>query len=410
MSLVVQKYGGSSLANPDLIKNVAKRVASAHDRSDSVVATVSAMGNLTDDLLEIASEVSDRPDPRELDVLLATGELQSCALVAMALRSIGKKAISLSGAQAGIRTDSSYGKAKISRLSPERIRQELGKDNIVIVAGFQGVTEESDITTLGRGASDLTAVALAAALKADRCEIYTDVDGIYTADPRMVPKAQKLDEIGFEEMLELASYGAKMNPRSIELGMVYNVPILVASSFEDLPGTLIHAGADMNIEVGEIRNRVRGIATEKEVTKITVYSVIDRPGVAASLFKPLADADISVDVIVQNASVSGTTDLTFTVKSADLISAMDVVRAASKDLGIKDVGHSTGLAKVSIVGTGMQDSPGYAAKMFSSLSESDINIEMITTSEIRITCLVKEEATADAAKALHEAFELDKTK
>ena len=410
MSLVVQKYGGSSLANPDLIKNVAKRVASAHDRSDSVVATVSAMGNLTDDLLEIASEVSDRPDPRELDVLLATGELQSCALVAMALRAIGKKAISLSGAQAGIRTDSSYGKAKISRLSPERIRQELGKDNIVIVAGFQGVTEESDITTLGRGASDLTAVALAAALKADRCEIYTDVDGIYTADPRMVPKAQKLDEIGFEEMLELASYGAKMNPRSIELGMVYNVPILVASSFEDLPGTLIHAGADMNIEVGEIRNRVRGIATEKEVTKITVYSVIDRPGVAASLFKPLADADISVDVIVQNASVSGTTDLTFTVKSADLISAMDVVRAVSKDLGIKDVGHSTGLAKVSIVGTGMQDSPGYAAKMFSSLSESDINIEMITTSEIRITCLVKEEATADAAKALHEAFELDKTK
>tara|TARA_B100001750_G_C15520044_1_gene610799 strand:+ start:3250 stop:4482 length:1233 start_codon:yes stop_codon:yes gene_type:complete len=410
LSLVVQKYGGSSLANPDLIKNVAKRVASAHDRSDSVVATVSAMGNLTDDLLEIASEVSDRPDPRELDVLLATGELQSCALVAMALRSIGKKAISLSGAQAGIRTDSSYGKAKISRLSPERIRHELGKDNIVIVAGFQGVTEESDITTLGRGASDLTAVALAAALKADRCEIYTDVDGIYTADPRMVPKAQKLDEIGFEEMLELASYGAKMNPRSIELGMVYNVPILVASSFEDLPGTLIHAGADMNIEVGEIRNRVRGIATEKEVTKITVYSVIDRPGVAASLFKPLADADISVDVIVQNASVSGTTDLTFTVKSADLISAMDVVRAVSKDLGIKDVGHSTGLAKVSIVGTGMQDSPGYAAKMFSSLSESDINIEMITTSEIRITCLVKEEATADAAKALHEAFELDKTK
>ena len=410
MSLVVQKYGGSSLANPDLIKNVAKRVASAHDRSDSVVATVSAMGNLTDDLLEIASEVSDRPDPRELDVLLATGELQSCALVAMALRSIGKKAISLSGAQAGIQTDSSYGKAKISRLSPERIRQELGKDNIVIVAGFQGVTEESDITTLGRGASDLTAVALAAALKADRCEIYTDVDGIYTADPRMVPKAQKLDEIGFEEMLELASYGAKMNPRSIELGMVYNVPILVASSFEDLPGTLIHAGADMNIEVGEIRNRVRGIATEKEVTKITVYSVIDRPGVAASLFKPLADADISVDVIVQNASVSGTTDLTFTVKSADLISAMDVVRAVSKDLGIKDVGHSTGLAKVSIVGTGMQDSPGYAAKMFSSLSESDINIEMITTSEIRITCLVKEEAAADAAKALHEAFELDKTK
>lgn len=410
MSLVVQKYGGSSLASPDLIKNVAKRVASAHDRSDQVVATVSAMGDLTDDLLSIASQVSDRPDPRELDVLLSTGELQSCALVAMALRSIGKKAVSLSGAQAGIRTDSSYGKAKISGLYPERIEQELDKDNIVIVAGFQGITEKRDITTLGRGASDLTAVALAAVLNADRCEIYTDVDGIYTADPRMVPKAQKLDEIGFEEMLELASYGAKMNPRSIELGMVYNVPILVASSFEDLPGTLIHAGADMNIEVGEIRNRVRGIATEKEVAKITVYSVVDRPGVAASLFEPLADADISVDVIVQNASVSGTTDLTFTVKSSDLNAAMDVVRLVSKNLGIDDVGYSTGLAKVSIVGTGMQDSPGYAAKMFSALSEGDINIEMITTSEIRITCLVKEEVTADAAKVLHEAFELDKTK
>ena len=267
-----------------------------------------------------------------------------------------------------------------------------------------------DITTLGRGASDLTAVALAAALKADRCEIYTDVDGIYTADPRMVPKAQKLDEIGFEEMLELASYGAKMNPRSIELGMVYNVPILVASSFEDLPGTLIHEGADMNIEVGEIRNRVRGIATEKEVAKVTVYSVVDRPGVAASLFEPLANADISVDVIVQNASVSGTTDLTFTVKSSDLDATMDVVRLVSKNLGMEDVGYSTGLAKVSIVGTGMQDSPGYAAKMFAALSEGNINIEMITTSEIRITCLVKEESTADAAKVLHEAFELDKTK
>ena len=254
MTIIIQKYGGSSLANPDLIRNVARRVASAHDRSGQVVATVSAMGDLTDDLLKIASQVSDRPDPRELDVLLSTGELQSCALVAMALRSIGKRAVSLSGAQAGIRTDSSYGKAKISGLCPERIKQELNNNNIVIVAGFQGITEKMDITTLGRGASDLTAVALAAALKADRCEIYTDVDGIYTADPRMVPKAQKLDEIGFEEMLELASYGAKMNRRSIELGMVYNVPILVASSFEDLPGTLIHGGADMNIEVGEIRN------------------------------------------------------------------------------------------------------------------------------------------------------------
>ena len=407
MTIIIQKYGGSSLATPELIKNVAKRIARAHTSGNKVVATVSAMGNSTDDLLSLASKVTERPNPRELDVLLSTGELQSCSLVAMALKELGKKSVSLSGAQAGIQTDSSYGKAKIWSLDSERIENELEKGNIVVVAGFQGITRGMDTTTMGRGASDLTAVALAAELGAERCEIYTDVDGIYTADPRLVPNAHKLDEIGYEEMLELASYGAKMNPRSIELGMVYGVPILVASSFEDLPGTLIHEEADMNIRVGEIRNRVRGIATEKDVVKITVYSVVDRPGVAASIFEPLAESEISVDIIVQNASVSGTTDLTFTINAVDLDNAMEVVRKAAKDLGTENVASSSGFAKVSIVGTGMQDAPGYASRMFGALSEGGINIEMITTSEIRITCIISEDKIGEAARLLHEVFELE---
>ena len=407
MTIIIQKYGGSSLATPELIKNVAKRIATAHTSGNKVVATVSAMGNSTDDLLSLASKVTERPNPRELDVLLSTGELQSCSLVAMALKELGKKSVSLSGAQAGIQTDSSYGKAKIWSLDSERIENELEKGNIVVVAGFQGITRGMDTTTMGRGASDLTAVALAAELGAERCEIYTDVDGIYTADPRLVPNAHKLDEIGYEEMLELASYGAKMNPRSIELGMVYGVPILVASSFEDLPGTLIHEEADMNIRVGEIRNRVRGIATEKNVVKVTVYSVVDRPGVAASIFEPLAESEISVDIIVQNASVSGTTDLTFTINAVDLDNAMEVVRKAAKDLGTENVASSSGFAKVSIVGTGMQDAPGYASRMFGALSEGGINIEMITTSEIRITCIISEDKVGDAARLLHEVFELE---
>lgn len=408
MTIIIQKYGGSSLATPELIKNVAKKIAKSHTSGNKLVATVSAMGNSTDDLLSLASKVTGRPNPRELDVLLSTGELQSCSLLAMALEGLGKKSVSLSGAQAGIQTDSSYGKAKIWSLNSERIENELEKGNIVVVAGFQGITKGMDTTTMGRGASDLTAVALAAELGAERCEIYTDVDGIYTADPRLVSNARKLDEIGYEEMLELASYGAKMNPRSIELGMVYKVPILVASSFEDMPGTLIHQEADMNIKVGEIRNRVRGIATEKDVVKITMYSVVDRPGVAASIFEPLAQAEISVDIIVQNASVSGATDLTFTINAADLDNAMDVVRKAAKDLGTENVDSSSGFAKVSIVGTGMQDSPGYASRMFGALSEGGINIEMITTSEIRITCIISEDKVGDAARLLHEVFELEK--
>ena len=407
MALVVQKYGGSSLADAEKINNVAGRIARAKKNGNRVVAVVSAMGDTTDELIELAGQVSDSPDRREMDVLLSTGELRSCALVAMRLNSLGHPAISLSGAQAGIRTDSQYGMAKISSLEPQRIVDELEKDRIVIVAGFQGITPGMDTTTLGRGASDLTAVALAAGLEAVRCEVYTDVEGIYTADPRLVPKAAKLDEISFQEMLELANYGAKMNPRSIELGMAYNTPILVASSFSDVPGTLIHGDVAMNKNVGEMRNRVSGIATDTNVAKITVQGVKDRPGIAANLFEPLANVGISVDVIVQNASVGGTTDLTFTVKRDDLNRATSVVEKVAEDLGSNDLVTSLGLAKVSIVGTGMQDAPGYASTMFRTLADAGINIEMITTSEIRITCLVSEDSVGPASRALHTAFDLD---
>ena len=409
MALIVQKYGGSSLADAEKIKSVAQRIARTADADNKVVAVVSAMGDTTDDLIALSQQVSKNPEPREMDVLLSTGELVSCTLMAMTLRSMGHKAISLSGAQAGIRTDSSHGQAQISDMAPDRLIQELDNDTIVIVAGFQGITEDLDITTLGRGGSDTTAVALAAALGAARCEVYTDVEGIYTADPRLVPAAHKLDEISFEEMLELASYGAKMNPRSIELGMVYNTPILVASSFRDEPGTLIHGGPDMNRQVGEIRNRVSGIATDTNLSKITVLGVVDRPGIAASLFEPLTEVGISVDVIVQNASVGGATDMTFTVMRTDLARAEQVVQKVANDLGSGEVVTASDLAKLSIVGTGMQNAPGYASTMFRTLADAGINIEMITTSEIRITCLVKEAQVAVAARALHTAFDLDST-
>ena len=405
--LIVQKYGGSSLADAKKIHSVARRIARSRDEGNSVIVVVSAMGDTTDELIGLANQISERPDARELDVLLSTGELVSCTLMAMALRTMGYASVSLSGAQAGIRTDSSYGRARIAGVSPERIISEVDKGNIVIVAGFQGITEDLDITTLGRGGSDTTAVAIAAGVEADRCEVYTDVDGIYTADPRLVPKARKLDEVGFEEMLELASYGAKMNPRSIEMGMHYNVPILVASSFTDAKGTLIHGDIEMNSNVGEIRNRVRGIATDTNVAKITVLGVIDRPGIAASLFEPLAKADISVDVIVQNASVDGTTDMTFTVTRTDLARALEVVEPVVKELGSRGTVSDESLAKLSIVGSGMQDAPGYASQMFRSLASRGINIDAITTSEIRITCLISESKIAEAACTLHDAFRLD---
>ena len=407
MALIVQKYGGSSLADADALRNVARRIARSRAAGDRVVAVVSAMGDTTDDLIALARQIADPPDPRELDVLQSTGELMSCALVAMALKALGQDAISLSGAQAGIRTDTSFGNARIAFLEPRRILDELDEGKTVVVAGFQGITDGLDVTTLGRGASDLSAVAIAAELAADRCEVYTDVEGIYTADPRLVPDARKLDDIGFEEMLEMASYGAKMNPRSIELAMVYDVPLLVASSVGDSPGTLIHRGANMENKVGEIRERVRGIATDTNVANITILKIVDRPGIAARLFEPLAEAGVSIDVIVQNSSVEGATDLTFTVKRTDLARALEVVRPVAKALGSPEVVSADGLAKLSIVGTGMQDAPGYAARMFRALADADINIAMITTSEIRITCIVPELSVEKGARALHLAFRLE---
>ena len=405
MALIVQKYGGSSVADGELIKSVARRVAQAKEEGNQVVVVVSAMGDTTDDLIRLAHQVSEQPGERELDVLLSTGEAISSTLLALALENLGYEAVSLSGAQAGIQTDSSYSRARILRVDPKRVFNELNKDNIVIVAGFQGVTGDMDITTLGRGGSDTTAVALAAALKAEICQIYTDVEGVYTADPRLVPEASKLKEISYEEMLELASYGAKViHPRAVELAELYNMPILVASSFSDSPGTIICKEASM-----EVRNKVRGIAHDTNVVKTTVVGVPDHPGIAAAIFEPLARANISVDTIVQNASVENITDLTFTVARDDLVKAMSIAEPVIKSIGAKRCLADSTLAKVSVVGTGMQNTPGFAARMFRTLFEEGINIQLITTSEIRITCIISEDRVKDAIQALHKAFELEKT-
>jgi aspartate kinase len=403
MAIVVQKYGGSSVADAEKIKNVARRIAAAREKGNEVVAVVSAMGDTTDELVELAYSVTDQPSEREFDVLLSTGEIVSSTLLAMALRAMGYEAISLSGAQAGIRTDAVYSRARIVGVDPERIVRELDRGRIVIVAGFQGVTEEMDTTTLGRGGSDTTAVALAVSLGAEACQIYTDVEGVYTADPRIVPEAKKLDEIGYEEMLELASYGAKvMHPRAVELGELFNMPILVASSFTDSPGTLIHGGEAM-----EVRNKVRSIAHDMDVAKITVVGVPDRPGIAAAIFEPLAKANVSVDTIVQNASIKNITDLTFTVAKSQLRKAMEVVKPIAHSIGAGECVSDAKLGKVSIIGTGMQNTPGFAARMFSALSEQGVNIQLISTSEIRITCIIAEDKVKDAVKALHRAFELE---
>jgi aspartate kinase len=410
LSLVVHKYGGSSVANAEMIVGVARRIARARDSGSDVVAVVSAMGDTTDDLIRLAKSVAPEPDARELDLLLSTGELVSCTLLTMALRTLGYDAISLSGYQAGIHTDTTHGSARIHRIDADRIKAELGLGRVAVVAGFQGITEALDITTLGRGGSDTTAVALAAALQAERCDVYTDVEGIYTADPRVVPQARKLAEIGYEEMLELASYGAKMHPRSIELGAVYQVPIYVASSFKDAPGTLIHQGKDKqgsNKRDMEDRVKVTGIAYQPDVAKITVRSVPDRPGIAASLFEPLAQVGVSVDTIVQNTSLEKTTDISFTVSRQDLPGALREVEQVVAELGAAGVVSDAGLASVSIIGSGMQNSPGYASRMFRILADGDVNIDMITTSEIRISCVIQEAQVAEAVRLLHRGFELD---
>jgi len=404
--VVVQKYGGSSLADAEHIHNVAARIQLRRDDGVDVIVVVSAMGDSTDELISLSEAVAGgtQPDAREMDTLLSTGELVSSTLMAMALKARGCDSISLSGIQAGIKTDAVHGSARIADINTDRIRTELDKGRIVIVAGFQGLAESGDITTLGRGGSDTTAVALAVAVDAERCEIYTDVDGIYTTDPRLTDRARKLSEIGFDEMLEMAVLGAKMNPRSIELGAVYDMPVYVASSFSSEPGTLIHGGE----QTMEVRKAVTGIAVDSNVAKITVRGVVDRPGVAAGLLKPLADDGVSVDVIVQNTSSDGTTDFTFTVGQASVVKAAQLIEDQSV-IEYAEVITGSNLAKVSIVGTGMENAPGYAARMFSTLSEAKVNIDMITTSEIRITTIIDREQVQKAVQSLHDAFELEKS-
>jgi aspartate kinase len=405
--LVVQKFGGSSVAGADRIKRVARRIARERAAGNDLVVVVSAMGDTTDELLGLAAAITDEPDPRELDVLLATGEHQSATLVSMALHALGIQAISLTGPQAGITTDGTYGRARIAGIEPARVRKELEGGKVVIVAGFQGqsvqATADQEITTLGRGGSDTSAVALAAALKADRCQIFTDVRGIYTADPRLVTDARQLPVIGYEEMLELAHQGAQvMQVRAVELGWVNDVVIEVLSSFEDAPGTLIKEDP-----LVEQRNKVRGLAHDRNVAKVTVVAVPDRPGIARSIFDPLAEAGVNIDMIVQNVGHGGATDLSFTVPRIELGKAKKTLDPIVRELGARELTTDASVAKVSIVGAGLHNAPGYAARMFGTLADAEVNIEMISTSEVRITCMIAEEELETALRALHAAFDLE---
>jgi aspartate kinase len=410
--LAVLKFGGSSVASAERIRIAAARIAKERERGTELVVIVSAMGDTTDELIALAGAVTDggqqrEPDPRELDMLLATGEHQSATLVSMALHARGVKAISLTGAQAGITTDGRYGKARIANIEPRRVRQELDNGNVVIVAGFQGqsaaAADLNETTTLGRGGADTTAVALAAALRADQCRIFTDVRGIYTADPRLEPRARQLATIGYEEMLELAHQGAQvMQTRAVELAWVNQVEIEVLSSFEDAPGTRITEDP-----LVEQRNKVRGLAHDRNVAKVTLVAVPDRPGVARAVFDPLADAAINVDMIVQNVGHAGATDLSFTVPRVELARARTVLDPVVSELGARELTTDDSVAKVSIVGAGLHNAPGYAARMFGTLADAGVNIEMISTSEVRITCMIAEAQLETAVRALHSAFELE---
>jgi len=409
--LIVQKFGGSSVGDAERIRRVAQRIARARASGAELVVIVSAMGDTTDVLLALAAGITADPDPRELDMLLATGEHQSATLVSMALHALGVKAISLTGAQAGITTDEAHGRARIANVEPRRVRRELDAGNVVIVAGFQGQRIGSDAdggpgetTTLGRGGSDTTAVALAAALRADRCQIFTDVRGIFTADPRLVPDARQLNVIGYEEMLELAQQGAQvMQVRAVELGWINDVEIEVLSSFEDAPGTLIREDP-----LVEQRNKVRGLAHDRNVAKVTLLAVPDRPGIARAVFGPLAEAGINVDMIVQNVGHDGATDISFTVPRVELARAERVLKPVVAEMGARGLATDPTVAKVSIVGAGLHNAPGYAARMFGTLADASVNIEMISTSEVRITCVIAESSLSDALTALHGAFELER--
>lgn len=403
--LVVQKYGGSSVANAERIRFVAQRVAKTHAEGHSVVVVVSAMGDTTDELIQLVKDLTDDPPEREMDVILATGEQISIALLAIALKDMDKKAISFTGAQAGILTDNSHTKSKILHINPTHIQNELEKGKIVVVAGFQGINDKNDITTLGRGGSDTTAVALAAALKADLCEIYTDVDGVYTTDPRVVPEAQKLQVISYDEMLELASLGAAvLHPRSVELAKMYNIPLHVRSSFNQNPGTIVKEVSNM-----ERTNAVTGVAYDLNVAKIGIYDVFDRPGIAYKLFNALSTQKINVDMIIQSAMRNERNDIAFTCSQVDLRKAQEVVEGLLPEIGADSFTSDDSVAKVSIVGAGMVSNPGTAAQMFEALVEADINLEMISTSEIKISCIIKAEEVKKAVVALHRKFNLDQT-
>jgi aspartate kinase len=402
--LIVQKYGGTSVANIERIKAVAERVVSTVRMGHQVVVVVSAMSGETDKMIALASAVSANPTDREMDVLLSSGERVTTALTAMAISNLGQRAIALTGRQAGIMTDNVHTRAKIEKISPEKLKKSLFEGYCVVLAGFQGMTEAGDVTTLGRGGSDLSAVAIAAAINADVCEIYTDVDGVYTADPNIVPNARKLEKVTFEEMLELASLGAKvLQTRSVEFAIKHNIPIIVRSSFNNNPGTLV-TKEDKDME----KVVVSGVAYDKNQAKITIMNVPDKPGIAARLFSAVAGANVVVDVIVQNVSGDGSSaDISFTVPKADCNKAMQHTEQAAKELGAKGVSVRDDLAKISIVGVGMRTHSGVAAEMFETLAKHGVNIMAISTSEIKISCLVEAKYTELAVRVLHEHFRLD---
>jgi aspartate kinase len=404
MSLIVQKYGGTSVANLDRIQHVAKRVAKTYDLGNDVVVILSAMAGITDGLTNMASEITEEPDKRELDVLLATGEQTTCALLAIKLKSMNYPAESLLGHQVEVLTNQCHGNARIIDIRSDRIKDLLRNRHIVVVAGFQGCDPNGNITTLGRGGSDTSAVAIAAALKADVCEIYTDVDGVYTADPNICPQARKLSTISYDEMLNMASLGAKvLQIRSVGFAKKYNIPVHVRSSFSEEEGTMV-----VNEDSGMERLVVSGVTHDKNQARITLKKVPDKPGVAAKIFTPIADAGIVVDMIIQNTRLGGKTDLTFTVPRASFKQALEMERKIAAEIGAEDVFGDVKIAKVSIIGVGMKDHSGVAATMFTALANESINIMMISTSEIRISCIIEEKYTELAVRVLHTAFELDK--
>jgi len=399
----VQKYGGTSVGNIERIKNVAGRVVRTAGQGNKVVVVVSAMSGETDKLIGLAGQLSSTPSEREMDMLLSSGERVTSALTAMAIEARGQKAKSFTGRQAGIITDTVHTKARIERITGDRIKQALEQGYVVVLAGFQGITETEDVTTLGRGGSDLSAVAIAAAVNADLCEIYTDVDGVFTTDPNIVPEAKKLDKISYEEMLELASLGAKvLQTRSVEFAMKYRVPVVVRSSFNDNPGTLV---VEEDTEMENVA--VSGIAYDKNQAKITVVNVPDKPGIAATLFKAIADASVVVDMIVQNISSDGKfADISFTVPKTDASKALDVSEAVAKELGAERVDKREDISKISVIGVGMRTHSGVAAKMFQTLAANNINIAMISTSEIKVSCVIDLKYTELAVRVLHEVFGL----